>query len=45
MRQFLRKRKKTGGKTGGLLSAQMRSSLIGFILAMIGNCQSNLRVT
>ena len=31
--------------TGGLLSAQMRSSLIGFILAMIGNCQSNLRVT
>ena len=29
---------------GGLLSAQLRSTLIGFNLIMIDNCQSNLRV-
>ena len=44
-RAVLRKTQKTCCITGGLLSAQMRYSLIGFILAMIGNCQSNLRVT
>ena len=45
MGRFLGKRKKPCRILGGLLSAQMRHSLIWFILAMIGNCQSNLGVS
>ena len=45
MGRFLGKRKQPCCITGGRLSAQLRSSLIGYILVMIACCQSNLRVT